>query len=108
MTTSRIRIRLMDRTRRFDHFRTVVAGDDLASAMLEVHSAAYAIAGGAGTCPCVTAVAMAATNMAHGQMSEDGVTVRTRLLEDNWLLLVRVDRGADDGTEAATAMRLAA
>lgn len=89
---ARLAVRLMDRTRMVDEFEMGTMSYDPALIVLEASAYATSIAGRVSEAPSPESIARAAIALAHDQVMDDGFSVRTRLLDGNWLLLVRIDQ----------------
>lgn len=89
---ARLAVRLMDRTRRIDEFEMATMTYDPAVMMLEAAIAADALTARIPGAPDARAISAAAIALVHEQVLEEGFSVRTRLLKDNWLLYVRIDQ----------------
>ncbi len=89
---ARLAVRLMDRTRTTDEFEMGIMSYDPALIVLEASNYASALAGRTAGAPSTESLVRAAISLAHDQAMDDGFSVRTMLLEDDWLLLVRIDQ----------------
>jgi hypothetical protein len=82
----------MDRTRRIDDFEMTTMAYDPAVLVLEAALAAERLADRIAGCPAASVLSAAAMALVHDQAHDEGFSVRTRLLVDNWLIYVRIDQ----------------
>lgn len=87
----RLTVRIMDRTRSIDRFEMLTLAYDPGVLMLEAALAAGRLADGTPGCPDARTLSSVAAALVHDQALDDGFSVRTRLLRDDWLLYVRMD-----------------
>lgn len=97
---ARLTVRLMDRTRSVDEFEMATMQHDPALLVLEASSFALRLGSRANITIGTEDLARAAIELAYDQALADGFTVRTRILKEGWLLLVRVDRRTGPATIA--------
>jgi hypothetical protein len=90
--SARLAVRLMDRTRRIDELEMKTLAHDPALLVLEASATAMRIARQLEGAPDEETIARAAIGLAYEQALEDGFSVRTALLDEGWLLLVRIDQ----------------
>ena len=85
---ARILVRIMDRHRHIDEFDMKVVKDKPSILVLQAACSSLLLLENNAKAPHFVIEAMEmASEMAH----ESGFSVRTRLLQDSWLLMVRVD-----------------
>jgi len=89
---ARLAVRIMDRTRTIDDFEMTTMVHDPAVLVLEAVLAAERLAERVHGCPAARVLSAAAMALVHEQIQEEGSSVGTRLLEDNWLVYVRIDQ----------------
>ena len=89
---ARLAVRIMDRTRSIDDFDMTTVVHDPAVLVVEAVLAAERLADRVHGCPAACVLSAAAMALVHEQTQDEGASVGTRLLVDNWLVYVRIDQ----------------
>lgn len=89
---ARLTVRIMDRTRSVDEFEMAAMSYDPGVIVLEAAEFAERLASRMTDRPDAGRMVKTAMSLAYDQVVDDGFTVRTRIMDDGWLLLVRIDR----------------